>query len=109
MCYSRYKNVQHSSTKNLIAETSGHRSLKGLRAYEKTSEDREISARQSIQVGKAFLHHGARQINYTLSVVVKENCVPGSAHDGCGPGKPGVGPLQQLSGLSHCTFNFYQS
>ena len=94
---------------NLIAEKSGHRSLKALRAYEKTSEDQEKLAGQSIQEGKEF----------RAVVVNKENCAPECVHDtgtgkttppnGSGPSKPGVGPLQQFSGLSHCTFNFYQS
>ena len=95
---------------NLIAEKSGHRSLKALRAYKRTSEDQEKLAGQSIQVGKEF----------RAVVVDKENCAPECVHDGfdtgktappngSGPGKSGVGPLQQFSGLSHCTFNFYQS
>ena len=86
--------------KNLIAEKSGHKSLKALRAHERTSEDQEISAGHNIQV-----------------VVDEENRTPASVHD-CSNGetllpsgpsctKPGVGPLQQFSGLSNCTFNFY--
>ena len=79
---------------NLIAEKSGHRSLKALRAYETTSKYQEKLAGQSIQVGKEF----------HAMVVDKENCAPGS-----GPGNTGVGPLQQFSALQQCTFNFYQS
>ena len=92
-----------------MAEKSGHRSLKALHVHERTSEDQENLVGQSIQVGKEF----------RAVVVDKENCAPECVHDGfdtgktappngSGPGKSGVGPLQQL-GLSHCTFNFYQS
>jgi len=67
-------------------------------------------AGESIQTEKKF----------RALVVGKENCVPESVHDSAGPskttlpsgsgsGKPGVGPLQQFSTLSRCTFNFYQS
>lgn len=98
----------------VIAEKSGHRSMKALCAYEKTSEDQEKLAGQSIQAGKEF----------RAVVVGKENCVPESvpnstlqsssgaakttSPNGTGPVKPSVGPLQQFSGLSNCTFNFYQ-
>ena len=51
---------------NLIAEKSGHRSLKALCVYEKTSEDQEKLAGQSIEEGKEF----------RAVVVDKENCAP---------------------------------
>ena len=95
---------------SLIAEKSGHQILQALCVYAKTSEDQEKLAGQSIQVGKEF-----RAMGFD-----KENCAPVSLHEdfntcktappnGSGPGKPGVGPLQQFSGFSHCTFNVYQS
>ena len=44
---------------NLIGEKSGHRSIKALRAYEKTSEDQQKIAGQSIQMGKEFCAPGS--------------------------------------------------
>ena len=60
---------------HLNAETSGHRSVKGLRLYEKTSEDQEKFAGQSIQVGKVV-----SKVN-CMPAVDKENCAPASTHD----------------------------
>lgn len=92
----------------LIAEKSGHKSMKALRAYERTSKDQEKSAGRSIQQGKEF----------SVAVVGKENCAPEpvlppkSPMDSCSSstrcGGPNVGPLQQFSQLTNCTFNFYQ-
>ena len=90
----------------LIAEKSGHKSLKALRVYERTSEFQEKSAGQCIQSGTSF---------DPVATIDEENCDPvlpkqvsmsaGSSSSGSGVPKA----MQQFSGLSGCTFNFYQS
>ena len=49
----------------IISDISGHRSLKALRAYERTSTAQQKSAGQSIHCGKAFDDVGKE--NYPIS------------------------------------------
>ena len=86
----------------LIAEKSGHRSLKALRAYERTSEGQEKSAAKCIQLpGQAF------NDSVALCPSDKENRPPAPKINEQSTSKAAA--LQQFSGLSNCTFNFYQS
>ena len=94
----------------LIAEKSGHKSLKALRVYECTSKVQEKSPGQCIQFGASF--------DPISSIEDKENSNPVPSKK---VSMPSAGPttscsstgvsraLQQFSGLTGCTFNFYQS
>ena len=89
----------------LIAEKSGHKSLKALRVYEHTLKVQEKSAGQCIQSGASF--------DPICSTEDKENSnpVPKISMPSAGPtsscSSPGVPRgVQQFSGLTGCTFNF---
>ena len=95
-------------SEKLIAEKSGHKGLKALRVYERTSKVQEKSAGQCIQSGAS--------VDPISSIEDKENSNPvlmlsipsaGPTSSCSSPGVPKA--VQQFSGLTGCTFNFYQS
>lgn len=68
----------------LVADKSGHRSMKSLCSYERTSKGQETQAGRSIQQGK----------EYAVAVVNKENFVPDSVPhlERCATSTYGCGP-----------------
>ena len=94
----------------LIAEKSGHKSLKALRVYERTSEFQQKSAGQCIQSGTSFdpipLPEDRESSNpVPPKHVSMPRAGPTSSSSGTGVSKA----VQHFSGLNGCTFNFYQS
>ena len=91
----------------LISEKSGHRSVKALRVYERTSEMQHKLAGKCVQSA----HHPFETSTTVKSTTVvppapatlenKEN-VPLKVQP-----EPSSG-MAQFSGLTGCTFNFYQ-
>ena len=75
----------------LISEKSGHKSLKGLRNYERASEKQEKAAGECIRAEKIYcVSESVKEVRYEAE---KE--------------EPKL--IQQFSGLQNCTFNFYKS
>ena len=100
----------------VISDISGHKSLKALRAYERTSIEQQKSAGESIQSGKPFIPEANEENFDNSSAVVKcASLEPSSAADSVESFKAGsvskesLNTLQQFSSLQGCTFNFYQS
>ncbi|XP_011407854.1 PREDICTED: glutamine-rich protein 1-like [Amphimedon queenslandica] len=79
----------------LIAEKSGHKSLKGLRAYEKTSTSQEKAAGDSITCEKSF---NKTDMSDKKPVLL----------DGMKPMLPDQ-VVHNFSGLQGCTLNFYNN
>ena len=87
----------------LIAEKSGHRSLKALRAYERTSEDQEKSAAKCIQLPEQAFNDSV-----ALCLSGKENRP--SAPKNNEQSISIAAALQQFSGLSNnCTIQLFIS
>ena len=92
----------------LIAEKSGHKSLKALRVYERTSKIQEKSAGQCIQSGASFDPMSSIEDKENSNPVLKISMPSAGPTSSCSsPGVPRA--VQQFSGLTGCTFNFYQS
>ena len=83
-------------SENIISEKSGHRSIKGLRSYEKTSVSQEKGAGATISPGYA-----AEQ----KTEDVKPSTLPSTSQPVKDDSKPST--LPTFSGLQNCTFNFY--
>ena len=77
----------------LISEKSGHRSLKALRAYERTSKKQEKAAGICIQAEKMF---SVTETNNESTEFPK-------------PSTKEHPQLMQFSGLQGCTLNFYNN
>ena len=106
----RKKTTSISELSALRNSSLRNRDTRALRVYERTSEVQEKSAGQCIQSGASF--------DPISSIEDKENSNPvpskqvsmpsaGPTSSYSGTGVPRA--LQQFSGLTGCTFNFYQS
>ena len=98
---------------NIISEKSGHKSIKGLRAYERTSILQEKAAGASINAKQAScIEHDVdkKQVSPSEQVAKDEQDVD----------KKQVSPSEQVpqlpkngmpnfTGLQNCTFNFYSA
>ena len=88
----------------LIAETSGHKSLKALRAYEQTSSVQEKVAGECTQLGKQY--EEAQDSDKEEKPFVATSMEPSK---NAGVPEAFQKTVQQFSGLHNCTFNFYSS
>ena len=88
---------------NIISEKSGHRSIKGLRAHEKTSITQEKAAGATLN---ATVDPSAKQTTEDT----KPRNQPGLSKHSVEDVKPHVQPgLPTFTGLQNCTFNFYNT
>jgi len=80
----------------IISEKSGHRSIKGLRAYERTSLLQEKAAGTTVTTGESFVHSDmSAKTQVTQYVKSDENT------------KPPNSIMPNFSGLQNCTFKLY--
>ena len=90
----------------MIAQKSGHKSLKAIRAYERTSSTQEKAAGECIQSARAFEEAcGVYSQEDEPSVALP--MVPSQKTPGAPEGFQKL--MQQFSEIHNCTFNFYSS
>ena len=87
----------------IISDISGHKSLKALRAYERTSTEQQKTAGESIHSGKLFTPATEKKNYENSSVIVCASFEPESAtanEDKSGlVSRESLKTLQQFSGL----------
>ena len=84
-----------------VPQKIGHKSLKALRAYERTSTTQQKTVGESLDSGKAFVE---KENTPAMGSTPKPSSGFINAH-----GRETLKTVQQFSGLQNCTFNFYQS
>ena len=96
---------------NLISEKSGHKSIKGLRAYEKTSVLQEKAAGSCIDGSKPF-HSAVADCTIDKTQVAVDQDVKQPFIDGetvLPVAQPSNNKMPNFSSLQNCTYNFYST